>query len=230
MHDTISATVDRAIGIARFDTGELRRLLREPRGTAQAALVVIVVSIAVAIPSLRGGWLALALIAAIAVAVAQGHPSLATPGTAWRAMVQRVQRHVPVPAWLIALVAAGIALLVVPEILPVFIPVAAWLTFSVIVWFACNEVVGHPATRVGLGPIVRVVGFSFAPAVLFVLVNAPLIGAIAAITAVVWTVALLAFSIRQTTRLGTARSLLATTIASAGTLIAALPLIFISIL
>jgi hypothetical protein len=225
MQDPIAATIDHAVGVARFDAGKLRAAVRDPRATAQAALVVIVVSIAVAIPSVGNPWLLIALAVAGGIALVQGKLRPGSLGAATRHHLRPLQAHVPVPGWVLALGAALLLGFLALQVLPILVPAIAWLAFSVIAWFACNEVVGHPATRVALAPILRAVGFSFAPGVLYVLVNLPVLGVLAAAMAMVWTLSLLTFSIRQTARIETSRALAATALAGLGACLVTLPLL-----
>jgi len=227
MHLSIATTLDHALGVARFDAGKLRAAIRDPRATMQAALVVAAVSIAVALPTIGAPWLLIALLVAGGIAISQGKLRPGTLGMAARQHVRQLQAHLPVPTWVVAIGAAVLLGFLALRVIPVLVPAVAWLSFSAIAWFACNELVGHPSTRVAFAPMVRAVGFSFAPGMLFVLVNLPVLGGVAATMALAWTVSLLVFSIRQTARVETGRALAATTIAGIGAFIVTMPLLLL---
>lgn len=220
MQHAVGSALDRAIGIVRFDRATLAALVRDPRGTAQAAIVVGLVSLALGVSQAIDSWLVLAFALASIILVAQGdrrggssslrHTDLhLDAGTMHRRFVGHVQRFLPLPGIVIWIGAAAILLLSILRIPAIVAPIVAWFIFSGVAWFAVNTLVGHPHTRVAFAPLLRATGFSFAPIALAALVAVPVVGAVAIPLAVGWTFLLLVFSIRHTAQLGSERALLA---------------------
>lgn len=236
-HATQSA-FERAVGVIRFDRAALAALARDPGGTAQAALVVGMVSLALGVSQAIDSWLVLAVVLAGAVLVVRREPRSASLAPRHmvghldaRAMHRRsiahVQRFLPLPGIVIGIGAAALGLLLVLRIPAILVPIVAWFIFSGVAWFAVNTLVGHPHTRVAFAPLLRATGFSIAPIALASLTVVPLVGAVAIPLAVVWTFLLLVFSIRHTAHLGTGRALLATIPASLAALAVVGPLVAI---
>ncbi len=223
------SAIDRMFGVMRFNGATLSNLTRDPRSTAQAALVVGLVSLALGISQVIDSWVVLALAVAAVILIAQGdhsfiprslrdgHPDLDARGM-HRRFVDHVQGFLPIPGIVIGIGAAAIVLMLVLNIPAILAPTVAWFTFSGVAWFAINTVVGHPETRVAFAPLLRATGFSFAPIALAALMVVPILGGLVIPVAVGWTFLLLVFSIRQTARLGTERALLAAALAALATL------------
>ncbi len=238
MQHAMGSALDRAVGIVRFDRAAVASLARDPGGTAQAALVVGLVSLALGVSQAIDSWLVLAFAVAGVILVAQGDYRVG-PGAPRhmvghldaRAMHQRaiahVQRFLPLPAFVIGIGAAAILLLLILQSPAILAPIVGWVVFSGVAWFAVNTLVGHPHTRVAFAPLLRATGFSSAPIALAALTVVPLLGAVAIPLAVVWTFLLLVFSIRHTAQLGTGRALLAAVPACLATLAVVGPLVAI---
>jgi hypothetical protein len=111
------------------------------------------------------------------------------------------------------------ALTIALHLAPILVPLVAWLTFTGVAWFACNQLVGRPETVVPFPPLLRAVGFSFAPGMLAMFTVIPVLGGVVMTIAIAWTLLLLVFSISQTARLGTGRAVVATAIASLATVV-----------
>ncbi len=223
------SAIDRIFGVIRFNGATLSSLTRDPRGTAQAAVVVGLVSLALGISRVIDSWVVLALAVAGVILIAQGDRSF-VPGPQrdghldmdarglHRRIVNHIQGFLPLPGIVIGIGAAAFVLMMILSIPAILAPTVAWFTFSGVAWFAVNTVVGHPEPRVAFAPLLRATGFSFAPIALAALMVVPILGGLVIALAVGWTFLLLVFSIRQTARLGTERALLAAIPASLATL------------
>lgn len=223
------SAIDRVFGVIRLNGATLSSLSRDPHGTAQAATVVGLVSLALGISQVIDTWVVLALAVAGVILMMQDDTSFVPRAlrddhfdldarSLHRRFVAHVQGYLPVPGIVIGIGGAAIVLMVVLNIPAIIAPTVVWFTFSAVAWFAVNNLVGHPETRVGFSPLLRATGFSFAPIVLTTLMVLPIVGWVALPVAVGWTFLLLVFSITQTTRLGTERALLAAATASLATL------------
>jgi hypothetical protein len=214
------SAIDRIFGVVRFNGATLSSVARDPQGTAQAAIVVGLVSLALGISQVVDSWVVLALAVAGVILVAQGqtswvpralrepHTGLDTHGL-HRRVVAHVQGFLPLPGIVIGIGAGALALMVILSVPAIIAPAVAWFTFSGAAWFAVNTLVGHPHTRAGFAPLLRATGFSFAPIALVALMVVPVLGGLVLPLAAGWTFLLLVFAIRHTARLGTERALLA---------------------
>ncbi len=220
MQHAMGSALDRAVGIVRFDRAAVASLARDPGGTAQAALVVGLVSLALGVSQAIDSWLVLAFALAGVILVVQGDHRVGLDTlrhadrhldvrTMHRQLVAHVQGVVPLPAFVIGIGAVAILLLLILRSPAILAPIVAWFVFSGVAWFAVNTLVGHPHTRVAFALLLQATGFSFAPIALAALTVVPLLGAVAIPLAVGWTFLLLVFSIRHTAHLGTERAVLA---------------------
>lgn len=216
----------RVIGVIRLDAPTIHSITRDPRGTRQAAAVVAVVALAIALGSVDAmpPPPLLLLIAGLGVwSIRSGHAA----GTLRRfdhgsrhfsrargapGRMRRFRRHGPfakMPAW------AGIVAVVIAfhvlffwAIGGLLLPVLAWLVFSAVAFYVGAHLFGEPTTRVEFLPILRVAGFALAPGALAIFNVVPLIGDIAILVAVVWGLVAVTFAIRQTMKFGTVRAVL----------------------
>lgn len=239
-----SSILARVIGVIRLDSPTIRAITRDPRGTWQAATVVAVVALAVALGSVDAvpPVPLLLLIALLAVWTLRSRHSAAAfrhldrdsrhIGTARFAhrRMRHLRAHRPlaaIPVWA-RIVAAiiGLNVLFFWLVDGFLLPVLAWLIFSGVAFYAGAHLFSEPTTRVEFLPILRLAGFALAPGVLAIFNLVPLFGDIAMLVAVVWGLVAVTFAIRQTMMFGTVRAVLTAatsalvTLVSCGLLIA----------
>ena len=216
----------RVIGVIRLDSPTIRAITRDPRGTWQAAAVVAVVAVAIALGSVDDTPPVplLLLIAILAVwTLRSGHAAGALRhldrdtrhiGTARfaRGRMRRIRAHSPlaaIPVWArIAGVMIALPFLFFWLLGGFLLPILAWLIFSFVAFYAGAHLFGEPTTRAEFLPILRLAGFALAPGVLAILNVVPLVGDIAMLVAVVWGLVAVTFAIRQTMMFGTVRAVL----------------------
>lgn len=216
----------RVIGVIRLDAPTIHSITRDPASTRQAAAVVAIVALAVALGSVDAvpPPPLLLLIAGLTVgSFRNGHAGEIGDALHRRRFnvrmarmkgrrMRRYRRRLPVTgvlfgAIILALV-VGLPVLIISAIGGVLLPVLAWLIFSAVAFYAGAHLFGEPTTRVEFLPILRLAGFALAPGVLAIFNVVPLIGDIAILVAVVWGLVAVTFAIRQTMMFGTVRAIL----------------------
>ncbi len=232
-----TSIMSRVIGVIRLDPPTIRSITRDPGSTRQAAAVVAIVALAVALGSVDLGTAGLLLLVLAGLAVwglRSGHAA-AVFGTfghgratlhAERMMtggMRHIRAHGPlgsVAMWAIIVAAVvGLHVLFFWAIGGFLLPVLAWLIFSGVAFFASAHIFGEPTTRAEFAPILRLAGFALAPGVLAIFNVIPFIGGVAIAVAIVWGLVAVTFAIRQTVMIGTLRAALTTVTSALVTLI-----------
>lgn len=227
----------RVIGVIRLDSSTISSITRDPRGTRQAAAVVAIVALAVALGSVDAvpPPPLLLLIAGLAVwSIRSGHAGEVVgtlhrrrfTGCMGRMKPRRMRlrgAHPPIAILLfgaiILTVVVGVPVLIFSALGGFLLPVLAWLIFSAVAFYAGAHLFGEPTTRVEFLPILRLAGFALAPGVLAIFNVVPLVGDIVMLVAVVWGLVAVTFAIRQTMMFGTVRAILTAATSAVVTLV-----------
>ncbi len=241
MQYAAGSPIDRILGVIRFDAPTLRRLEHDASSLPQAAVVVSLVSLAVAIGSVDDTGVKLPLFLIVGAMLwamrSTRMPSLGSLSNrqrngldlreAYQQSVRRIEKTVPLPGVLVVTFAAIAVLSITLHLPAILIPVIVWITFSGIAVFVGQYLVGTPITQASFLPMLAGVGFALAPVTLAMVSIVPVLGNLVFALAIVWTLLLLTFVISQTLSFSIGRAALTCAVAWIGAIAVAATMVSI---